>query len=118
MVTIEKVAQYALFSDDINLTLLVEDFLLSNPILANVQKPDTDNQRVLAVAAGLLELFALRSHQEPPSWTSEIGPIDKPFFIRSSAVTSKYLRDLCLKESPEPLRKRNIYATSNFLLWV
>lgn len=115
---LKKVAQYALYSDDIKLDLLVEDFLHSNPILADVQKPDTNDQRTLAVAAGLIELFALRTNQKPPAWTTEIGAINRPFFIQSDAMTSKWLRNLCLEESPEPLRKRNIFATANFLLAV
>ncbi|MCX6056119.1 MAG: hypothetical protein NTZ74_14630 [Chloroflexi bacterium] len=115
---IKKVAQYAQFSDDIKLDLLVEDFLRSNPILGSVQKPDTDDQRTLAVAASLLELFAIRFHKEAPTRTSEIGAIDVPYFIQSDAITSKWFRDLCLIESPEPLRKRNIYATGNYLLRV
>ena len=115
---LKKVAQYALFSDDVNLDLLVEDFLRFNPILANVLKPDTDNMRTLAVAASLIELFALRSNQNPPEWTKEIGPINRPFFIQSDAMTSEWLRDLCLIESPEPLKKRNIFATADFLLAV
>jgi hypothetical protein len=89
-----------------------------NPVLANVQKPDTDNLRTLAVAASLIELFAIRSHLEPPSWTPEIGAIDKPYLLQSDAITSKWFRERCLQESPEPLRKRNIFATGNFLLTV
>jgi hypothetical protein len=116
--TIKKVAQYALFSDDIKLDLLVEDFLRSNPILADVQKPDKTDSRTLAVCASLLELFALRSNQQPPTWTKEIGAIARPFFLQSDAMTSDWLRDLCISESPEPLRKRNLFATSNFLLAV
>ena len=46
---LKKVAQYALYSDDIKLDLLVEDFLHTNPILADVQKPDTNDQRTLSV---------------------------------------------------------------------
>jgi hypothetical protein len=115
MVTIEKVAQYALFSDDIKLSLLVEAFLAQNPNLASVPKPLTDNLRVLAVAAGLIELFALRAGQPAPEWTRAVGAIPTPFFLRSSAAKWPRLRQLCLDESPEPLRKRNLYATADFL---
>lgn len=119
MITVlKKVAQYSLYSDDIKLDLLVEDFLRSNPVLVEVQKPDTNDQRTLAVAASLIEIFAMRTNQNPPGWTNEIGVIDHPFFIQSDAITSKWFRDLCLEESPEPLRKRNIFATANFLLKV
>ena len=113
--SLKKVAQYALISDDISLDLLVEDFLRANPVLKDVTRPDTDNPRTLAVAAGLVELFALRTKQEPPKWTTEVGSINRPFFLQSDAVNSAWLQELCLKESPEPLKKRNLFASANFL---
>ena len=112
---LKKVAQYALFSDDFKLGLLVEDFLRSNPILTNVSRPDTADERTLAVAASLIELFAIRLNQKPPKWTVEIGALEHEFFIQSDTETSHWLRELCLVESPEPLRRRNIFATKNFL---
>lgn len=116
MVTIIKVTQYALFSDDRNLDILIQEFLAENPELFNVPLPDTNDQRTLSVAAGLLELLALRHHQQPPSWTSTIGGLPEPFFIRKSAAKNERLKKLCLEEAPEPLRKRNIYSTANFLM--
>jgi len=112
-----KVAQYALFMDDLKL-VVVEDFLRSNPVLANVQKPDTFDPRTLAVAASLIELFALRSDQQPPEWTKEIGAMTRPFFIQGDMMTSGWLKEMYLTESPEPLRKRNIFASANYLLAV
>jgi len=115
-VSLLKVAQYALFSDDLRLDLLVEAFLRENPVLSIVARPDTNDHRTLAVAASLIELFASRSNQEPPGWTKAIGPIQRPFFLQSDAMESPWLRELCVKEAPAPLRKRNLYATANFLL--
>ena len=115
MVTIEKVAQYALFSDDIKLSLLVEEFLRNNPDLSHVSQPNTTDPRVLAVAAGLLELFAMRAGQRAPEWTQAVGPMPAPFFLRSSAMKWPYLRQRCLEEAPEPLKKRLLYATADFL---
>jgi hypothetical protein len=54
-----------LFADDLNLRLLVQDFLQNTPVLKDMPRLDTQDRRVLAVAAGLLELFALRSGQNP-----------------------------------------------------
>lgn len=104
--SLKKVAQFALFMDGLKLDLLVEDFMRSNPVLSDVERPDTNDQRTLAMAASLIELFASRTNQNPPSWTTEIGAIDRPFFVQSDAMTSKWLRDLCMEESPEPLDQR------------
>lgn len=116
MVTIIKVAQYAQFSDDIHLDLLIDEFLRSNPDIANVQKPETSNPRTLAVCASLLELFASRINQNPPDWTSDVCALSEPYFIQSMAITSKWFREWCFQYSPEPLKKRNIFATDNYLL--
>jgi hypothetical protein len=114
-ISLKKVSQHALISNDGKLDLLVGDFLRSHPFLKDVAKHETNNSRTLAGAAGLIELFALRSKLEPPSWASDIGGIDRPFFLQSDAVNSGWLRELCLQESPEPLRKRNLFASANFL---
>jgi hypothetical protein len=116
MVTIIKLAQYAQYSDDIKLDLLLDEFLRSNPVLADVEKPDTENIRTLAVCASFLELFAIRYDQKPPNWTSGIGALEEPYFIQPIAITSKWFREWCFQNSPEPLKKRNIYATDNYLM--
>lgn len=118
MVTIKDIAQAALFADDLRLRLLVQEYLRSTPVLRDVPRPDTNDQQVLATAAGLLEMFAQRSGQEPPDWTRSVGPSPEPIFLTSDALTMKRLRQLCLEESPEPLKKRQLYATPNFLTFV
>jgi hypothetical protein len=114
-VTLIKVAQYALYNDNITLDLLVDGFLRSNTVLQSVPRPETDDLRTLAVAASLIELFAMRSNQAPPQWTAAIGAVSRPIFLNSDAIESTWMRDRCLKEAPAPLRKRNIYSTENFL---
>jgi hypothetical protein len=118
MVTIKKVAQYALFSDDRTLDILIESFLDENQVLKIVPMPDTQDQRTLSVAAGLIELLAVRSNQEPPDWSASIGEMPEPFYIRKNATKIEWLKQQCLLESPEPLKKRKIYATWNFLSFV
>lgn len=117
MVTIMKVAQYALYADDRHLYILLEDFIKSYPIFKEVPYPETTDSRTLSVAAGLLELLSIRYSQEPPNWTSTIGGLPEPFFIRKSAVKNQRLREICLNESPEPLKKRNIFSSANFLIF-
>ena len=115
MVTIKQVAEAALFADDLNLRLLVQAFLSEQPELSLIARPDTHDLRVLATAASLVELFALRVGQPAPAWTQTVGPLPEPFFLTSDALWMKRLRQLCLAESPEPLKKRRLYATPNFL---
>ena len=116
MVSIKKVAQYALFSDDRTLDILIESFIKENPILKDVPKPDTNDQRTLSVAAGIIELLAIQLDQEPPEWSATIGEMPEPFFIRKNASKYEWLKQLCLTELPEPLKKRRIYSTGNFLM--
>ena len=67
------------------------------------------------MAAKINELLATRQNQTPPSWTKEIGALNEPFYLLRSAETMKRLRVLCETQSPEPMRKRQLYAPPNFL---
>jgi hypothetical protein len=62
-----------------------------------------------------VELLAARQNQIPPAWTKDIGPLKEPFFMLESALTMKRLRALCETQSPEPMRKRLLYAPPHFL---
>lgn len=115
MERIEKIAEAALQGDGLMTRSLVQDFFRSHPRLTELSKPATEDQRLLAIAASLLELFALRLKQEPPSWTRGVGPLTKPIFLLKSAASMPRLRALCETESPEPLRKRGFYAPPNYL---
>lgn len=115
MVKIEQVARAALAGEGLETRSLAQDFLRQNSDLPLVPKPDTDSFRILAASASLLELFAARSGQQPPLWTSKVGSLPEPIFLVRSAMTMKYLRALCEAESPEPLRKRGFYAPPEYL---
>lgn len=115
MVSLEIVAQAALRRDALELRSLVQEFLRDQPELVAVSRPQTEDQEILGIAAGLIELLAQRSGQAAPSWTSEIGPMPKPFVMLEAATRMKWLRALCEAESPEPLRKRGLYAPPDFL---
>lgn len=69
----------------------------------------------LAVAAGVVELFASRSRQAPPSWTATVGGAPEPLYLVRAAETMPRLRRSCETEGPEPLRARRIYAPPDFL---
>jgi hypothetical protein len=115
MVTIEQLARAALDGDNLLLRALTQEFLSASPRLSECPRPLSDDLRVLAASASLLELFALRLQQKPPTWTTAIAPLSEPIFLVRSALTMKRLRHLCETESPEPLRKRGFLAPPNFL---
>jgi hypothetical protein len=115
--SILKIAQYAQFQDDDHLDCMVRDFLRETLIMKNVLKPETDDLKTLVICASLVELFALRRDEPSPQWTAEIGPLDKPFYLSTGAMTSKWFQDWCREHSPEPLKKRNLYATDNYLFF-
>ncbi|EDN66362.1 hypothetical protein BGP_3672 [Beggiatoa sp. PS] len=115
MVKIEELAIAALNYDSLQLSALTQALFRDKHQLREHPKPETNDQRILSVSAGLLELFAQQWHQEPPTWTADIGPMPEPFFLLKYAKVMKSLRLLCENESPESLRKRELYATPNFL---
>lgn len=115
MVRIEQLAEAILKRESIIARSLVQDFFSENPYLANIPRPSVDDIHVLAASASLLELFASRLGQQAPAWTKAIGPLPEPIFLLKAAVTMKHLRELCERESPEPLRKRGFYAPPNYL---
>lgn len=115
MVAIERLAEAALNRESLLLRSLAQDLLRESPRMTECQPPRTTDPRVLSAAAALVELFALRLRQEPPDWTREVGPLPESFFLVAEAAKMKRLRVLCETESPEPLRKRRLYAPPNFL---
>jgi len=115
MVTIEQLAEAALNGESLLLRSLTQDLLRENPVLSEYPKPQTDDSRILAAAASLMELFALRFRQTPPQWTQDVGALPEPIYLLKAAKSMKRLRALCETEAPEPLRKRGFYAPPNFL---
>ena len=84
-------------------------------VWADVPRPIGGSALELAVAAGVVELFASRSHQTPPPWTAAIGRAPDPVYLVRAAETMPRLRRSCETEGPEPLRIRQIYAPPEFM---
>lgn len=112
---IEQLAQAILEGEALLARSLTQDFFRSKPRIADIRKPRGHNQAILTTSAALTELFAMRMGQEPPIWTASVGSLEKPIFLVKSAATMKRLRVLCETQSPEPLRKRGLYAPPNYL---
>lgn len=114
-ITIRELAEALLARDDFRLRLLTQGWLREQPRFAFIPQPETDDPRLLVAAAALVELLAERAGQQPPSWTASVGMLSEPFFAVAWADRPGFTRDLCLNESPEPLRRHNIFAPPNFL---
>jgi hypothetical protein len=114
-ITVGELAEALLARDDFRLRVLTQGWLRQAPSFRAVAAPDTDDPRIRVAAAALLELLAERARQQPPSWTAGVGPLPEPFFAVAWADRPGFTRDLCLNESPEPLRRHNIFAPPNFL---
>ena len=84
-------------------------------VWTDVPRPIGWSALELAVAAGIVELFASRSHQAPPSWTATVGSAPHPLYLVGAAETMPRLRLSCETEGPEPLRVRRIYAPPEFM---
>jgi hypothetical protein len=115
MVTIEQLAEAALSGESLLLRSLTQDLLRTQPNLSEQPRPQTDDARLLAAAASLAELLALRLHQTPPPWAKDVAPLAEPMHLLKAAASMKRLRLLCETQAPEPLRKRGFYAPPNFL---
>ena len=112
---IEQLAQAALARDHLQLRSIVQDLTRSKSDFCKATRPTPLDARLLVTTAALVELLASRNHQQPPLWTKEIGALTEPFFLLENAVTMKRLRALGEQESPEPMRRRLLYAPPHFL---
>lgn len=118
MVQIENLAEAALQGDALLTRSLAQDFCREHARLSEVPAPATADTRVLITSAALLELLALYLQQDAPAWTKSIGRLAEPIFLVKAAEYMKRLRALCEAESPEPLRKRGLYAPPGYLALV
>jgi hypothetical protein len=77
-------------------------------------RPQLRDAVELALAAGITELLASRDQQAAPSWTSEIGRLPEPFYVGKLAKMPRSAEE-ARSNGPEPLRRRNVFASPNFL---
>jgi hypothetical protein len=69
----------------------------------------------MSVAAGVAELLAGRSGSNAPAWTAAVGGQPKPVFLDPGIETMPRTLARAKQEAPEALRKRNLFATADFL---
>src|SRR5207237_3287974 len=107
MVNIEQIAAAALAGDALGARGLTQDWIKSNPDIANCAAPTNPDISIRALSAALIELFAERLGQKAPVWSEQIGALPTPLFLVQAAARMRRLHELCQRESPPPLRRRN-----------
>ena len=115
MELLEQIARAALKRDHLTLRSLIQDWVRSGAHIQDFSRPSFTDSRLLVISAAVVELLAERRKESPPAWTMEIGSLSEPFFMLESASSMKRLRALCETQSPEPMRKRLLYAPPHFL---
>ena len=91
--------------------------ILTYPRLANLSMPKEVSYEVLVISAAMLELFAERRGEPPPAWTTEVGGVPQPGLFLMGGYEKKYPRrgERWRQESPGPLKRRNLFASAEFM---
>jgi hypothetical protein len=101
--------------NDLTARQLVKDAAREGFSWADAPAPDFRGPRLRAVYAALVELFADRQGKAPPGWTKDVGPAPKTVFLVRAAKKSKAMRRLSEKQTPAPLKTRNVLALPGYL---
>jgi hypothetical protein len=79
-------------------------------------RPSGLDEREMAVAAGLTELLAARAGESAPTWTATVGPAQsEPLFLDPGLAEMPRTLERTKRDAPEVLRRRNLYASPDFL---
>ena len=78
-------------------------------------QPQGLSNREMSVAAGMVELLALRAGATPPPWTTTIGALDDPLVLDPGLEQMPRSFARAKISAPEPLRRRNLVALPDFL---
>jgi hypothetical protein len=81
----------------------------------HVVRPSGLDDREMTVAAGIVELLAARSGTVAPPWTLAIGAQREPLFLDPGLQDMPRTLARAMTDGPEPLRRRNLFASPDFL---
>ncbi|MEO8382163.1 MAG: hypothetical protein ABI779_21055 [Acidobacteriota bacterium] len=105
--------------------LLAGDLLTARQCVADAQRrhfqweylnhPEGLSEREMSVAAGVVELLALRAGAPPPPWTKGIGALRESLILDPGLEQMPRSFARALSSGPESLRKRNMVASPDFL---
>lgn len=115
MTTLEQIAAQILAKNPLEVRSLVQDYLRRGAPLSSERPPDSDDPRIRAITAAIAEVIASRTTQQAPVWANQIGRLPTPVYLVEAADKSPKMRARVEQESPEPLRKRNVFAPPGYL---
>ena len=101
--------------DDLTARQGVKDAARAGFSWSQAPAPDFKGPRGRAAYAAVVELLASRAGQAPPTWTGSVGDAPAPLFLVRAAKRSKALRSESRNSTPEPLKKRNVFALRDYL---
>ena len=111
----EQIAIRILANEPLEVRSLTQDWIRSGPLFTNEPPPESLDECVRVIAAGVIELLADRHAQRHPAWTASIGALSEGIYLVDAAKHSPKMRMRVERESPEPLRKRNVFAPPGYL---
>jgi len=112
---LEDLASAMLERDALRARSLVQDLVRAHVDLAHYPAPQGVSSAVRTMMAALLELLAERQGVAAPLWTAGVGALPEPFYTNAHALSSPKMRARSERESPAPLRTRNIFAFADVL---
>ena len=115
MTLLEQIAVQILAKNPLEVRSLVQDYLRRGAPLGTERAPVSSDLKICAVTAALAELLAARTAQPAPGWASQIGGLPEPLYLVEAATRSPKMRARVQQESPEPMRKRNVFASPGYL---
>ena len=115
MTSLEQIAAQILAKNALEVRSLVQEYLRRGAPLRLESAPSSSDPQICAVSAGIAELIAVRTAQQAPAWASQVGKLTTPLYLVEAAARSPKMRARVERESPEPLRKRNVFAPPGYL---
>jgi hypothetical protein len=112
-----ELALAALRGDDLSVRQLVKSAARESFSWAEAPAPNFRRTEVRsrAVYASLVELLCARTGEAPPAWTRDVERAPAPVFLVRSVRTSPAMRRESLANTPETMKKRNVYAVREYL---
>ena len=114
MTIVEELADAALARDALRVRSIAQQLGRSGQSFESLPRPLGNAVRQI-VSAALLDLIAVRKSLVSPSWTQDVGQLSEPFHLLAAADRMPRLRAQCERDSPLPLRLRNLFAPAEFL---
>lgn len=80
-----------------------------------LEQPQDLTEQEMSVAAAMIELLASRAGAAPPSWTATVGAVSELLILDPGLEEMPRSFARARTAGPEPLRRRNMVASPDFL---